>query len=82
MYRNEVEDGQARLSRLGGAEHPEYKQASQVLDESRAMVSNTTDRLDAALKALEQCMAREGESADLTEAEALLGDVKAVLVAQ
>jgi hypothetical protein len=67
MYRNEVEDGQARLSRLGGAEHPEYKQASQVLDESRA---------------LEQCMAREGESADLTEAEALLGDVKAVLVAQ
>jgi len=73
MYQVEVEEGAAKLSSLA-TDHNDYKQSAQVLEESRTMVSNTADRIDAAVKELQRCLAVAlySEYEDVAEARALI----------
>jgi len=61
MYQDEVAKGQARLAAMQPNDDG-HKQASQVLDESRAMVANTADRLEVAIANLARFDADEARS--------------------
>ena len=71
MYREEVVQGEATLARLTSAGADDASQARKVLDESRGMVTNTHDRLEAALKELRRALDAAGAGApDADAAEA------------